>query len=93
MTRKAKLLTWAESLGAAVPADATTAQLEQAIEAAIAQPAAQPQVTKPAAAASPVDELELLAQAPGKAPKTINSTQAIAAFGAVATVLHGVGWL
>lgn len=40
MTRKAKLLTWAESLGADVPADATVAQLEVAIEAAIATPAA-----------------------------------------------------
>ena len=45
MTKKAKLAAWADALGAAVPADATVAQLEAAIEAAIAQPAAEPQFT------------------------------------------------
>jgi hypothetical protein len=36
MTRKARLQAWAEQLGADVPADATAAQLEAAIETAIA---------------------------------------------------------
>jgi hypothetical protein len=40
MTRKAKLFSWADALGADVPADATAAQLEQAIETAIATPSA-----------------------------------------------------
>ena len=41
MTRKSKLQEWAIQLNAVVPADATVAQLEQAIEAAIAQPGQQ----------------------------------------------------
>ena len=43
MTKKATLATWADALGAAVPADATVPQLEQAIETAIAKPADEPQ--------------------------------------------------
>ena len=39
MTKKARLVAWADALGADVPADATVSQLEQAIETAIAQPA------------------------------------------------------
>ena len=38
MTRKARLQAWAAQLNAPVPADATAAQLEQAIEAALANP-------------------------------------------------------
>ena len=38
MTRKARLQAWAEQLGADVPTDATAAQLEAAIETAIATP-------------------------------------------------------
>jgi hypothetical protein len=46
MTRKATLQTWAAQLGASVPHDPTVAQLEQAIERAIAKPsAAGPQYT------------------------------------------------
>ena len=38
MTRKARLQVWAAQLRAPVPADANMAQLEQAIETAIANP-------------------------------------------------------
>ena len=38
MTRKARLQAWAAQLNAPVPADATAADLEAAIEAAIANP-------------------------------------------------------
>ena len=38
MTRKARLQAWAAQLNAPVPADANVAQLEQAIETAIASP-------------------------------------------------------
>jgi hypothetical protein len=40
MTKKARLATWAATLGADVPPDATAAQLEAAIENAIATPSA-----------------------------------------------------
>jgi hypothetical protein len=43
MTRKSTLAAWAATLGADVPADATAAQLEQAIETAISKPADEPQ--------------------------------------------------
>jgi len=39
MTRKARLAAWAEQLGVNLPETATAAQLEQAIENAIAKPA------------------------------------------------------
>ena len=38
MTRKARLQAWAAQLNAPVPADATAAELEQAIEVALANP-------------------------------------------------------
>ena len=38
MTRKARLQAWAAQLSAPVPADANMAQLEQAIETALANP-------------------------------------------------------
>ena len=45
MTKKARLVAWAATLGADVPPDATAAQLEAAIENAIAKPADVPQFT------------------------------------------------